>query len=325
MKRVFSGVQPSGILTLGNYLGALKNFVELQHTNTCYFCVVDLHALTIPQDPIELRNQILDVAALFIACGLDPKKANIFAQSAVPAHSELAWLLQCMVYFGELSRMTQFKDKSEGKDIVTTGLFTYPALMAADILLYDTDIVPVGDDQKQHIEITRDVALRFNNRYGNIFKIPEFKPPKVGARIMSLDDPTKKMSKSNPNPASYISLLDDANTIKKKVNKAVTDSEGIIKFDVEAKAGVSNLLTILSACSGEEIPSIVNRMDGMGYGQLKKEVIEGVIEKLKPIQEKYNEIRHTGEITRILTENGEKADSYAKVTLNKVQEAMGLK
>jgi tryptophanyl-tRNA synthetase len=325
MKRVFSGVQPSGILTLGNYLGALKNFVELQHTNTCYFCVVDLHALTIPQDPTELRNQILDVAALFIACGLDPKKANIFAQSAVPAHSELAWLLQCMVYFGELSRMTQFKDKSEGKDIVAAGLFTYPALMAADILLYDTDIVPVGDDQKQHIEITRDVALRFNNRYGNIFKIPEFKPPKVGARIMSLDDPTKKMSKSNPNPASYISLLDDANTIKKKVNKAVTDSEGVIKFDVEAKAGVSNLLTILSACTGEEIPSIVNRMDGMGYGQLKKVVIEGVVEKLKPIQEKYNEIRYTGEITRILSENGEKADSYAKVTLNKVQEAMGLK
>ena len=233
MKRVFSGVQPSGILTLGNYLGALKNFVLLQKTHECYFCIVDLHALTVPQDPEELRNQIKDVAALFIAVGMDPQLSTIFVQSSVPAHSELSWLLQCMTYFGELSRMTQFKDKSEGKETVSAGLFTYPALMAADILLYDTDLVPVGEDQKQHLEITRDIAIRFNNRFGNLFTIPEVYTPKVGARIMSLAEPTKKMSKSDSNPSSFISLLDDPSL------SAVSQLPFIFRFKYRAINGKS--------------------------------------------------------------------------------------
>ena len=239
MKRVFSGVQPTGNLHIGNYLGALKQFVELQEDNECIYCVVDMHSITVPQDPAELKKHTLDIAALYMAVGVDPKKSIIFAQSTVPGHAELNWILTCNSYTGELSRMTQYKQKSHGAESAPTGLFMYPVLMAADILLYDTDIVPVGNDQKQHIELTRDIAIRINNKYGETFVVPEGKFMKAGARVMALDDPTAKMSKSAPNEMSRISLLDEPSKIKKAIMRATTDSEGVIRYDIENKPGVS--------------------------------------------------------------------------------------
>jgi tryptophanyl-tRNA synthetase len=231
MKTIFSGIQPSGTITIGNYIGALKQFVELQNEYNCYFCIVDEHAITVPQDPQVLRKNIRSLAALYIAVGLDPNKATLFIQSEVPAHAQAAWMMQCIAYIGELERMTQFKDKSSGKDAVSAALLTYPPLMVADILLYSAHLVPVGEDQKQHLELTRDLAERFNKKYAEIFTIPEVRIPKVGARIMSLQDPTKKMSKSDSNQKGFISMLDEPKQIEKKIKSAVTDSEGIVKYD----------------------------------------------------------------------------------------------
>ncbi|GAB7388366.1 tryptophan--tRNA ligase [Bacillaceae bacterium] len=324
MKTIFSGIQPSGLLTLGNYLGAMRQFVELQDEGECYFCVVNLHAITVPQEPEALRENIRNTAALFLAVGLDPDKATLFVQSHVKEHAELGWIMECTVHIGELERMTQYKDKAKGKEVVTAGLFTYPTLMAADILLYRTTHVPVGEDQKQHLELTRDLAERFNNRFGETFVIPEPLIPKVGGRIMSLDDPTKKMSKSNPNPNSYIALLDEPKLIEKKIKRAVTDSENEIRYDVENKPGISNLLTIYSLCARMEIPEIEAKYRGVGYGQFKKDLAEVVISHLEPIQQRYRELVGSPELDRILREGADKAREKAAKTLREVQEKMGL-
>jgi tryptophanyl-tRNA synthetase len=324
LKTVFSGVQPSGALTLGNYLGAIRNFIELQHKAQCYFCVVDQHALTIPQDPAKLRERSLDLARLFIACGLDPKISTIFIQSHVPAHSQLSWLLECMTYVGELRRMTQFKDKSKAQEVVTTGLMTYPVLMAADILLYDSTHVPVGDDQKQHLELCRNVAIRFNNRFGETFVVPEpYIPPRQsGGRIMSLTDPTKKMAKSDENPDSYILLTDPPDAIRAKLRKATTDTGREVKYDEKNKPGVSNLMVIMSLCTGLTLDDIAGRYDG--YAQFKKDVAEAVIAKLEPIQQRFQELSEAGVIEDVLGEGAARADSVASPKLAEVQYKMGL-
>ena len=308
MKRVFSGVQPTGNIHLGNYLGALKQFVELQDDHECLYCIVDEHAITVPQDPKQLREHILDVAALYLAVGVDPKKSIVFVQSDVSGHAELGWVLCCNSSTGELSRMTQFKDKSKNKESAPTGLFTYPVLMAADILLYDTDVVPVGNDQKQHIELCRDLAIRINNKYKKTFVVPEGRFMKAGARVMALDDPTKKMSKSAENVHSRISLLDEPSKIKKSIMKATTDSEGIVKFDIENKPGISNLLSIYSALSGISIEELEAKYEGKGYGDFKKDLVEVTVEALAPIKARYEEIRHSEELIEILKDGAARAD-----------------
>ena len=324
MKRVFSGVQPTGNIHLGNYLGALKQFVELQDDHECIYCIVDMHAITVPQNPKELRDHILDVAALYLAVGLDPKKSIVFVQSDVPGHAELSWVLTCNSYTGELSRMTQFKDKSKNKESAPTGLFSYPVLMAADILLYDTDIVPVGNDQKQHIELCRDIAIRINNKYKKTFVVPDGRFLKEGARIMALDDPTKKMSKSAENIHSRISLLDEPSKIKKSIMKATTDSDGVVRFDVENKPGISNLLNIYSVLSGMTIPELEAKYEGKGYGDFKKDLVEVVVEALAPIKERYEEIRHSDELIEILKDGAVRADAIAQQTMKRVKENFGL-
>ena len=324
MEVIFSGIQPSGTLTLGNYLGALKQFVELQDDYECYFCIVDEHAITVPQDRLELRKNIRSLAALYLASGIDPKKATLFIQSEVPAHTQLGWIMQSISYIGELERMTQFKDKSQGKEAVSSALLTYPPLMAADILLYQTNIVPVGDDQKQHLELTRDLAQRFNNRYNEVFTIPEIRIPKVGARIMSLQDPTKKMSKSDTNEKGFISMLDEPKRIEKKIKSAVTDSDGVVKYDKENKPGISNLLTIYSSCTGESIESLEAKYEGKGYGEFKQDVANAVIQVLQPIQERYKELIDSDMLDDILDEGAEKASYVANKTLRKAKKAMGL-
>lgn len=324
MKNIFSGIQPSGTLTLGNYLGAMRQFVELQDNNHCYFCIVDQHAITVPQDPKELKENIRSLAALYLASGIDANKSTLFIQSEVPAHIELSWILQSMTYMGELERMTQFKDKSDGRDAVSSALFTYPALMAADILLYDTAIVPVGDDQTQHLELTRNLAERFNNRFGNTFIVPEIQIPKVGARIMSLQEPTKKMSKSDENLRGFISMLDTPKQIEKKIKSATTDSEGIVKFDMDNKPGISNLLTILSSCTGKNISELENEFEGSGYGDFKSAVAKAVQDILEPIQTRYNELIQSEELDLILNAGAKKAAKHANLTLNKSKQKMGL-
>ena len=324
MKRVFSGVQPTGNIHLGNYLGALKQFVELQDDNECLYCIVDMHAITVPQDPKELKQHILDVAALYLAVGVDPEKSIVFVQSDVPGHAELSWILTCNSYTGELSRMTQFKAKSHNKESAPTGLFTYPVLMAADILLYDTDIVPVGNDQKQHIELCRDIATRVNNTRKKTFVVPEGRFMKEGARIMALDDPTQKMSKSAENIHSRISLLDEPSKIKKSIMKATTDSEGIIRFDVENKPGVSNLLNIYSVLSGKTIAELEAMYEGKGYGDFKKDLVEVVVDALAPIKARYEEIRYSDDLIRILNEGAEKANAIAEKTMKRVKDNFGL-
>lgn len=324
MKTIFSGIQPSGTLTLGNYLGAMKHFVELQDDNDCYFCIVDEHAITVQQEPLQLRKNIRSLAALYIAAGIDPNKSTLFIQSEVSAHTQLGWIMQCVAYIGELERMTQFKDKSDGKEAVSSALLTYPPLMAADILLYNTDIVPVGEDQKQHLELTRDLAERFNKKFNSIFTIPEVRIPKVGARIMSLTDPTKKMSKSNPNPKSYISMLDDENTIIKKIKSAVTDSDGIVKYDTDTKPAISNLLSIFSLCTEKSIGQLETEFAGKGYGAFKQALAEAVVETLKPIHNRYNEIIASEELDDILDLGAQKANQVASETLTKAKRAMGL-
>ncbi|MFC5469952.1 tryptophan--tRNA ligase [Cohnella suwonensis] len=322
-QRVLSGIQPSGKLTLGNYIGAMKNFVALQDEHECFYMVVDLHAITVPQEPAALREQSESVAALFVAAGLDPAKASIFMQSHVPAHAELGWLLTTMTYMGELERMTQFKDKSEGKEAVGAGLFVYPSLMAADILLYNANLVPVGDDQKQHLELTRDLAGRFNYRYGDILVVPEPFIPKVGARIMALDDGTKKMSKSSPNGGSFITLLDSPDDIRKKISRAKTDLGREIQFDVQNKPEVSNLMTIYAQCSGQTVEQVQAAYDGQGYGAFKKDLAEVVVQALEPLQRTYADVRASGEIHRILKDGAERANVVAEETLRNVKEAMG--
>jgi tryptophanyl-tRNA synthetase len=323
MKKVLSGIQPSGMLTLGNYIGALRNFVRLQHDHECYFTVVDLHAVTVPQDPAALREQSEAVAALFIASGIDPDKAVIFMQSHVPAHSELGWLMTTLCYMGELERMTQFKDKSAGKESVGVGLFAYPALMASDILLYQADLVPVGDDQKQHLELTRDLANRFNQRFGPTFTVPEPYIPEVGARIMSLDDASKKMSKSNPNPGSFISLLDPPDVIRKKISRATTDSGREIRYDPANKPEISNLISIYAQCSDLTVAEIEAKYEGQGYGTFKKDLAERVVETLQPIQKRYQEVRESGELYDILQRGAERAGAVAEKTLREAKERMG--
>lgn len=324
MKTVFSGIQPSGTLTLGNYLGAMKHFVDMQDDYNCYFCIVDQHAITVPQDRIKLRENIRSLAALYLAVGIDQEKATLFIQSEVPAHAQLGWMMQCVSYIGELERMTQFKDKSHGKEAVSSALLTYPPLMAADILLYKTDIVPVGEDQKQHLELTRDLAERFNKKYNDIFTIPEVRIPKVGARIMSLNDPSKKMSKSNPNPKSYISMLDDAATITKKIKSAVTDTDGIIRFDRDDKPAVSNLLSIYSLCSATPIAELEERYAGKGYGDFKTDLAEVVVNTLLPIQERYYQLIESDELDDILDHGAKKANHVASRMIEKAERAMGL-
>lgn len=322
-KRVFSGVQPTGNIHLGNYIGALKQFVNLQDEMDCVYCIVDMHSITVPQDPKQLRETTLDVAALYLAVGLDPKKSIIFVQSTVPQHAELSWILTCNAYMGELGRMTQFKDKGKGSDSAGAGLFTYPILMAADILLYKAHLVPVGNDQKQHIEITRDLANRFNHKYGDTFVIPDYKGIEVGARIMALDDPLKKMSKSAENIHSRISLLDSPDKVKKSIMKATTDSEGVIRLDWENKPGVSNLLTIYSAFTDRKIDDIVGQYEGAGYGQLKKDLVEIINEGLTPIRKAFEEKRNSEELMDILKDGRERASEIAEQTMKEVRDKVG--
>ncbi|RBW71068.1 tryptophan--tRNA ligase [Bacillus taeanensis] len=324
MQTIFSGIQPSGTLTLGNYLGAMKHFVDLQEEYNCYFCIVNQHAITVPQEKAKLKENSRSLAALYLAVGIHPDKSTVFIQSEVPAHAQLGWILQCVSYIGELERMTQFKDKSEGKAAVSAGLLTYPPLMAADILLYGTDIVPVGEDQKQHIELTRDLAERFNRQYNEIFTIPEARIPKVGARIMSLQNPTRKMSKSDENQNAFISMLDDEKTILKKIKRAQTDSDNEIRFDKEKKPGVSNLLTIYSLCANKSIEELENMYEGKGYGQFKEDTANAVIQALKPIQERYHELINSDELDEILDKGAEKANRTAQKMLFKAERAMGL-
>lgn len=324
MGRVFSGVQPTGNIHLGNYLGALKQFVELQDDHECIYCIVDLHAITVEQDPEELKEHILDVAALYLAIGIDPKKSIVFVQSTVPGHTELSWLLTCSSYTGELSRMTQFKDKGKGKESAPTGLFMYPVLMAADILLYDTDIVPVGIDQKQHIELTRDLCNRVNNKYGETFVLPEGRYLKEGAKIMALDDPTKKMSKSAENELSRISLLDDEAKIKKAIMRATTDSEGTIRFDQENKPGISNLMNIYTAFSDLSIEEIEKKYEGKGYGDFKKDLVEILVNGLAPIKQRFEEIRYSDELIEILKDGAERANTIAEKVVERTKKNMGI-
>jgi tryptophanyl-tRNA synthetase len=323
MKTVLSGIQPSGKLTIGNYIGAIKNYVALQEDYNCFFMGVDLHAVTVPQDPAALREQTEMIVALYVAAGINPDKAAIFMQSHVKEHAELGWLMTTLTYMGELERMTQFKDKAAGKDSVGAGLFVYPSLMAADILLYNADLVPVGEDQKQHLELTRDLAQRFNQRYGQTFTVPDPFIPQVGARIMSLDDASKKMSKSNPNPGSYIALLDTPDEIRKKLSRAVTDSGREVRFDPSEKPEVSNLMSIYTQCSGLTLKDVEARYEGQGYGAFKKDLAEVVVAALAPMQERYKTIRESGEIPAILRSGAEKASAKAAPMVNAVKEKMG--
>ncbi|CAH0226867.1 Tryptophan--tRNA ligase [Peribacillus sp. Bi96] len=324
MKRIFSGIQPSGSVTLGNYIGAMKQFVNLQNEYECFFCIVDQHAITVPQDRLKLRKSIKSLAALYLAIGLDPEKNTIFIQSEVPAHAQAGWILQSISYIGELERMTQFKDKSAGKEGVSAALLTYPPLMAADILLYSTDVVPVGEDQRQHLELTRDLAERFNKKHNDIFKIPEISLPKEGARIMSLQEPTKKMSKSDPNKKATIALLDDPKQIEKNIKSAVTDSEGIVRYDKENKAGVSNLMSIYSIFSGKSYSEIEEMYEGKGYGDFKSDLAEVVLGEILPIQERYNELIDSPELDEILDHGAEKANNEANKMIRKMYNGMGL-
>ncbi|MCR5742841.1 MAG: tryptophan--tRNA ligase [Lachnospiraceae bacterium] len=323
-KTIFSGMQATGNLTLGNYLGALTNWVDLADDYNCYYCVVDEHAITVRQDPTALRQNARKVLMIYIAAGLDPEKCCIYYQSHVSAHAELGWILGCYTYMGELSRMTQFKDKSaKHADNINAGLFTYPVLMAADILLYQSDLVPVGSDQKQHLELARDIAIRFNNIYGDVFTIPEGYIPKAGARIMSLQDPTKKMSKSDENENATIHILDKPDDIIRKFKRAVTDSVGIIQY-TDDQPGIRNLIDIYTACTGKTVDETVREFDGKGYGDFKMAVGEVVVDKLAPIQARYDELaKDKAYVDSIIKNNAEKASYFANKTLRKVQKKIG--
>ena len=323
-KVLYSGMQSTGNLTLGNYLGALKNWITLSDEYECFYSVANMHSITVRQNPAELRKHARELLTLFIAAGIDPEKNCIYYQSHVPAHAELAWILNCYTYMGELSRMTQFKDKSaKHADNINAGLFTYPVLMAADILLYQADVVPVGIDQMQHLEITRDIAQRFNSIYGDVFTIPEAYVGKVGAKIMSLQEPSRKMSKSDENPNGSIYLMDDPDTIMRKFKRAVTDSEGQIRYRDE-QPGIKNLISIYCACTGKTPEEVVREFDGRGYGEFKPAVGEAVISVLKPLQERVAELtRDKAYIDSVIKNNAEKADYVANKTLRKVQKKVG--
>jgi tryptophanyl-tRNA synthetase len=324
---VLSGCQPSGELTIGNYLGALKQWVNMQATHECYYMLVDQHAITVRPDPNDLRNATLDGLALYLACGVDPEQSTIFIQSHVPEHAQLSWVLNCYTQMGELNRMTQYKDKSQKSEAnMNSGLFTYPVLMAADILLYGANRVPVGDDQKQHLELARDIATRFNNLYGNIFNVPEPFIPEQGARVMSLLEPTKKMSKSDTNPGNFIGLLEDPKKISKKIKRAVTDSDeqANIYFNLEEKPGVSNLLSLLSCATGKSIDDLVPNYEDKMYGHLKGDVANAVVELLAPIQTKFHQYRADQNfLNEVMRKGAEKASLRASKVLSKVYEAIG--
>lgn len=324
-KVIFSGAQPSGQLTLGNYLGAIKNWTVLQYDYHCIYCVVDLHSLTIRQDPNEFRKNCLEIMALYIACGLDPNMNLLFFQSHVSTHAELSWILNCFTYMGELNRMTQFKEKSQKHpDNLNSGLYTYPVLMAADILLYQTDLVPVGSDQKQHLELCRDIALRFNHIYGETFTVPAAYIPKVGARIMSLQDPNSKMSKSDDDSNAYISLMDTPDVIKRKIKRSVTDSENLIQYR-DDKPGIQNLMTIYSCITNKQIADIEEEFIGKGYGSFKEAVSDVVIETLRPIREKQKGLLKDKQyIMNIIKDSSEKAYTISSRTLSKVKRKVGL-
>ncbi|HCD90898.1 MAG TPA: tryptophan--tRNA ligase [Ruminococcaceae bacterium] len=324
-KIILSGIQPTGVFTLGNYLGAVRSWKKMQEEYQCYYFIADLHSLTIHIDPVKRRQQTREAFALLLACGIDPEKSLVFVQSHNKCHAEMGWIMDCCSQFGELSRMTQFKDKSaKHPDNINAGLFTYPALMAGDILLYQADYVPVGADQTQHLEFTRDVATRFNHTYGEVFKLPEGYFPKAGARVMSLQDPTSKMSKSDTNPKATISILDDEKTILKKFKSAVTDSEASVHFDAENKPGVSNLMTIYSAVTGKTMEEIEAEFAGKGYGDFKTKVGEAVIEELTPVRENFNRIiNDKAYLTECMAKGAETAQRISERTLNKVMKKVG--
>lgn len=324
-KVILSGIQPSGTLTLGNYIGALRNWAKLQDEYECYYCVVNMHAITVRQDPEALRTRSIQTVALLIALGIDPNTSTLFIQSHVKEHAELNWVLSCNTYMGELSRMTQFKDKSAlHQENINAGLFTYPVLMAADILLYQSHLVPVGADQKQHIELARDLAMRFNKTYGETFVVPDPYIPKLGGRVMSLQDPLSKMSKSDSNPNAFIALLDDPDTIIKKFKRAVTDCENRIEYDLE-RPGVANLLSIYCSCSDKSMDQAVAEFEGKGYGQLKLAVADAVVETLRPVQQEYARIlADEASLSSIIRQGSEKARERAAKTVADVCEKVGL-
>lgn len=325
MSIIFSGIQPSGELTLGNYLGALRNFSKMQDGNECYYCVVNQHAITVPQDPDMLHARTRQLAAIYLAAGLDPQKATLFVQSEVSEHVQLGWIMTTLSYVGELERMTQYKDKAAKRgDSIPAGLLAYPPLMAADILLYQTNLVPVGDDQKQHMEITRDLAQRFNRLYGEVFTIPDILLGQDGTRVMSLQEPTKKMSKSDENWTATVYLLDAPKDIEKKIKRAQTDSDNAVRYDVQAKPGISNLMDIFAAVTDKSHETIEREYADKGYGAFKKDVADAVVSVLEPIQQRYEEMIGAPELDEILTQGAEKARAKAAVTYKKVLHAIGL-
>lgn len=329
MQTIFSGVQPSGTPTIGNYIGAIQNFVNLQDEYNCYYCIVDLHAITVPQDRLKLREQTRSLAALYFASGIDPEKSTTFIQSEVSAHAEASWLVQCNVSVGELERMTQYKDKSSKQEMISAGLLTYPPLMVADIVLYNAHLVPVGEDQKQHLELTRDFVERFNSRFGQgndllVLPDPYIPSKQSGGRIMSLNDPHSKMSKSAKSPKSYISMLDDPSSIQKKIRSAVTDSGQGINYDIDNRPAIANLLTIFSAFSGQSIDELVDKYRDSGNAQFKDELADAIIATLEPLQNRYHELLNSDELDDYLDQGAEKARHTANKTLNKMKNAIGL-
>jgi tryptophanyl-tRNA synthetase len=323
--RIFSGIQPTGAKTLGNYAGGFRQYAQTQEMGDAFFCIVDLHSITAEYDPQELHDSTLDLFAMLIATGLDPDRSTIFAQSHVSAHAEAAWLLSAVTSYGQLGRMTQFKEKGERQEFVSAGLFTYPVLMAGDILLYQTDLVPIGDDQRQHLELARDVAERFNARYGETFRVPEGQYPDVGARVMDLQEPESKMSTSSPLTAQgVVRMLDEPDVIRKKLKSAVTDSGREVRHDRGAKPGISNLIEIMSVATGETFQEIEGRYDGQGYGPFKEDVAEAVVQLLTPIQARYRELRaDEGELQRLLATGAAKAREESAPTLRRMYERMG--
>lgn len=323
-KVILSGVKPTGEPTLGNYLGALKNWVELQDDYDCYYCIADLHAITVPQEPKDLRRRSLEILAQYIASGIEPEKNILFFQSHVSAHAELSWVLNCISYIGQLGRMTQYKEKSQkNEENLNAGLFTYPVLMAADILLYQADLVPVGEDQKQHLELARDLAIRFNNRYSETFKVPDVYMSKVGNRIMGLQDPSSKMSKSGDDENDYILIIEDADSTVRKIKRAVTDSIGVVKYSDE-QPGIKNLITIYSKLSGESITEIESKYEGQGYGKFKTDLAEVIVEGLRPVREKFADLmKNKDYLEKIYNEGAKKAEYVANKTLRKVYKKVG--
>lgn len=323
MKRMLTGLQPTGVITLGNYIGAIKQMVKYQDEYESFLFVADLHAITVPKENLNLKENTKSLIALYLACGIDPKKNTIFVQSQNEYHANLSWILECNTYFGELSRMHQFKEKSKGKENFTAGLFTYPVLMASDIIIYDADFVPVGVDQKQHVEIARDIAGRFNNKYGNTFVVPEPVISTTGTKIMDLIDPTKKMSKSSENQNGVIRLLDEPEVVRKKIMRATTDSEMSVRYDEENKPGISNLINIYSSLTGKEIKEIEKEFDGSNYGTFKKAVADVVVGEIEKIQEKYNKYINGSEIDEILKNGANKTRMYAKAKYEAVKNKIG--